>query len=312
MTKKSLLILIILIFAFVALMLVATFFDLQISVALGNAESVFGQFFNYLGELPAWLGIPVACLILFRASEEHKYKKILKPIFLVCVFIGFFLLADYFMDEMTAELKWKYLYVVLFGLTMGILALLGIKNVKTEVFRKLVVFAIFALAIIALSQAVTEILKLIWARQRFRNLQIGNVFDGTAEGYTPWYKPTFGKHDETALYPDALGDKEYSGAYKSFPSGHTAAAASLFAVIILPEIFEKLKKYKPLFYAVPTAFTVLVAISRIVNRAHFLSDVTVAAFYTVGIVFLIKYILKKIWLKRKLPYYECFCAETAE
>jgi len=291
-------------------MAVATFFDLQISIAIGNADSVFGQFFNYLGEFPAWFGIPVACLIFFRAVKG-KYVKILKPVFLAFTFVGFFFLADYLMDEMTADLKWKYLYVTLFGLTMTGFAVLVTKKTDGKFFEKLMIFAVLTLTLIAVSQGITEILKLIWSRQRFRNLQAGNVFMGTSEGFTPWYLPTLGKHDPTALYSDVLGGKGDSGAYKSFPSGHTAAAASSFAIIILPDIFEKLKKYRAVFYAAPVLFTVLVAISRIVNRAHYLSDVTVAGFYTAGIAFLFRFLIIKIWKKYKLPCYEALSEKEA-
>ncbi len=306
MTKRSLIGLIVAVFTFVGLMIVATFYDLEISIALANADSVFGQFFNYLGEFPAWAGIPIGLLILFRGAKGLKYEKILRPILLVGTAVGFFLLADFLMEEMTADLKWKYLYVVLFALTMTGFSLLAVKNVSDETFKKLTTFAILLLAVIAVSQGITTVLKYIWSRQRFRNLQVGNVAFGTAEGFSPWYLPTIGKHDPNHLYPDVLGGKDIDGAYRSFPSGHTTAAAASFAIIILPETFKKLKKYQVLFYALPIAYTVLVAVSRIVNRAHYLSDVTVGGFMTVGVAFLLKYIIKKVWTKYRLATYELF------
>ena len=307
MSKKSLVGLVASIVSFVALMIVATFYDLQISVAIGNADSVYGQFFNFLGETPLWFGIPLSFLILFRAVDKsNKFYKWLKPVLLICVFVGFFFFARYLMDEMTAELKWKYLYVSLFGLAMTGVALLCVKNIDDEVFKKLVIFAILTLAIIVVSQALVTAMKHIWSRQRFRNLQVGNVYLGTSEGFTPWYKPTFGRHNPDVLYPDALGGKSDKGAYRSFPSGHTAAAAVTFAITILPDLFEKLKKYKAVFYVVPVVYTALVAVSRIVNRAHYLSDVTVGGFLTAGIAFLFKYLIQKIWIKRKFYGYENF------
>lgn len=307
MTKKALTGFIVSVAAFVALMLVATFYDLEISVAVGNASSVYGQFFNYLGETPLWLGIPVAFLILYRAVDKNnRFYKWLRPVLLLCTFVGFFFFARYLMDEMTAELKWKYLYVTLFGLTMTGVALLCVRKTDDAIFKKLVVFAVFLLLLIAVSQGIITAMKYIWSRQRFRNLQIGNVSFGTSEGFTPWYLPNLGEHNPDALYPDVLGGKEYSGAYRSFPSGHTAAAAVSFAVVLLPELFDGLKKYKAVFFAAPTVYTVLVGVSRIVNRAHYLSDVTIGGFLTVGIAFLLKYIIKKVWQKYHLAGAECF------
>lgn len=310
MTKKSLTALIISIFCFVALMIIATFWDLNISVAIGNADSVYGQFFNYLGEFPAWFGIPLSFLIFYRAYQSCG-KKWLKYIFLVGVFAGFFFLARYLMSEMTAELKWKYLYVTLFGLTMTAIACLWIRGLKEETAKKLVVFAVLLIALIAVSQGITTVLKYVWSRQRFRTLQIGNTYAGTSEGFTPWYKPTFGNHDPTALYPDVLGGKGEEGAYRSFPSGHTAAAAASFAIIVLPDIFDKLKKYRAVFYVVPVIYTVLVGVSRIVNRAHYLSDVTIAGFYTAGLAYLFRFVLKKIRIKYKPSFLEGLPTESA-
>lgn len=310
MTKKSLTALIISIFCFVALMIIATFFDLNISVAIGNADSVYGQFFNYLGEFPAWFGIPLSFLIFYRAYQSSG-KKWLKYIFLIGVFAGFFFLARYLMSEMTAELKWEYLYVTLFGLTMTVIACLWIRGLKEETAKKLVVFAVLLIALIAVSQGITTVLKYVWSRQRFRTLQIGNTYAGTSEGFTPWYKPTFGNHDPTALYPDVLGGKGEEGAYRSFPSGHTAAAAASFAIIVLPDIFDKLKKYRVVFYVVPVIYTVLVGVSRIVNRAHYLSDVTIAGFYTAGLAFLIRFVLKKIRIKYNPSFLEGLPTESA-
>lgn len=301
MTKKSAIALFACVATFAALLAIATFFDLQISIAIGNADSVFGQFFNYLGETPAWLGLPAACLIIYQAiRKEHKFYKWLKPIALAITFVGFFLFARYLMDEMFIELKWSYLYMVVFGAVMTFLAVVATNRVDKAIFEKLMIFAVLVLVCLAVSQGLVTILKYLWSRQRFRNLQVGNVVGGTSTGFTPWYMPALGKHDPGALYADLSGGKEYSGAYKSFPSGHTAAAGISFAVIIIPEIFEKAKKYKIWFYVLPAIYTVLVAVSRIVNRAHYLSDVLFGGTISVTSVFVFKYVLKKIWLKYNL------------
>ena len=55
---------------FIALLLVATFYDLQISVALGNGDSLFGQFFRLWGEVTGWIVIPICAAILLRACDK--------------------------------------------------------------------------------------------------------------------------------------------------------------------------------------------------------------------------------------------------
>lgn len=307
MTKKNLIALLACIGSFVALLIIATFFDLQINIAIGNADSVFGQFFNILGETPAWLGMPVAALILYQAvGKENRFYKWLKPLLFVATLVAFYFFVRYLMDETVVNLKWKWLYTGVFALVITVLSVLATNKIDKAVCEKLVIFAILLLVAIAVSQGIVTVLKYIWSRQRFRNLQAGNIPGGDTVGFTPWYKPTLGKHDENALYADALGGKEYSGAYKSFPSGHTAAAGVSFAIIILPELFRKLKKYGVWFYTVPAVYMLLVAVSRIVNRAHYLSDVLFGGAISVACVFIFKFVLKKIWIKYNWVGAECF------
>lgn len=276
---------------FVALLLVATFYDLQISVALGNADSLFGQFFRLWGESVGWLMIPIGGAILFCACDKKsKIGKILAGIWLIVVFVGWYLSVSYFLEEFTGDsyIEGKYgspynslpLYNVTFALIFTGLHIWAVSKIKKETLAKLVIFALAMLIALAINQIITTVLKNVWTRQRFRNLDIGN--GGTSSnGFTPWYKAGLGQNREAATYyvEDTAGMMQ-KDAYKSFPSGHTSTAAISLVLIMLPNKFEKLKKFKICFYIVPIVFTVLVAISRIVNRAHYLSDVLFGA--TIG------------------------------
>lgn len=270
---------------FVALLLVATFYDLQINIALGNANSLYGQFFRLWGEVTGWIVIPICAAILLRACDKKtKAGKVLAAVWAVVLVIGWFLTINYFMEEFTGDSYIEGMYgspygylpfhSVVFALIVSALHVWGIYKVKETTIKKLVFFAVAMLIALALSQLVTTIMKNIWTRQRFRNLGVGN--GGTSsDGFTPWYQPGLGKNKEAATYyvEDSVGGMLKKDAYKSFPSGHTSAAALSIGLIMLPDIFEKLKKYKVWFYVAPIVYTVLVAISRIVNRAHYLSDV---------------------------------------
>lgn len=270
--------------AFVAILLVATFYDLQINIALGNANSFFGQFFRLWGEAIGWIVIPIAAGILMRASNRKMLAgKILTGVWAAVMLVGWFLTIRYFLEEFTGDsyieslygspYKWLTVHsVVLAIIASGINAWAAFR-IKEENVGKLVFFAVVLIIALALSQLVTTVLKNIWTRQRFRNLDIGN--GGTSsEGFTPWYQPGLGKNKAAATYyvEDSAGMPK-SDAYKSFPSGHTSAAALTLSIVVIPELFEKVKKYKVWFWICPIVFTVLVAISRMVNRAHYLSDV---------------------------------------
>lgn len=269
---------------FVALLLVATFYDLQISVALGNADSLFGQFFRLFGEATGWIIVPFAGAVLFCSTDKKTIiGRLLTVVWGIVVVVGWFLTVSYFVEEFTGDsyrdglygspYNSLILYDVVFALIISFFHIFIVSKLKKETISKLVIFSIAMIIALALSQIVTTVLKNVWTRQRFRNLDIGN--GGTSSnGFTPWYIPGLGKNREAALYyvEDVAGMMK-EDAYKSFPSGHTSAAAMSFIVVMLPDIFEKLKKYKVWFYVGPIVYTALVAVSRIVNRAHFLSDV---------------------------------------
>ena len=80
---------------------------------------------------------------------------------------------------------------------------------------------------------------------------------------------------------------------KSFPSGHTYCAAITFALICLPDLFESFKKrwVKAICWTVPAAYTLTVAISRIVVGAHYLSDVLVGGTLAFTLVIVIREVL---------------------
>ena len=58
---------------FVVLALVAAFCDLQINKALYNPDSLYGQFFQKLGEWPSYLTPAVAGCILFYQPWGRNY-----------------------------------------------------------------------------------------------------------------------------------------------------------------------------------------------------------------------------------------------
>lgn len=282
---------------FVGVMTIATFFDLEISIAIGSATSFFGKFFADIGEFPSWITLPIAGVILYQAvNKDNKYCAWLKGVFLFVTLAGFLLLFRWINKRLFKDLEWEYLYICLFAVIGTWLSIVSTNHIDKQIMSKLVVFALFMLICVAISQGIVTLLKAVWGRQRFRNLEVGNIPLGSSKGFTPWYLPAFFVPNVANYFPDMAGMSE-SGAFKSFPSGHTAAAGMSFCIVMLPELFDKFKNYKIWFYVAPTIYTVLVAVSRIVNRAHYLSDVTFSFGMMILIVFLTKAIIFKIQKK---------------
>lgn len=143
-----------------------------------------------------------------------------------------------------------------FGLWVGSL-------IKPETMKRLLKFALFALVFMVAALIVMQIMKMLWGRMRYRDM----LSAGTTEGFTPWYVVNIGNGEE---------------AYKSFPSGHTSSAANIFILAALCDVFPRLNNFRAraVINTGCFIFTVLVAVSRIVNCAHFLSDVLAGGYIT--------------------------------
>ena len=77
----------------------------------------------------------------------------------------------------------------------------------------------------------------------------------------------------------------------SFPSGHTASAAMFFPIMFLPLYIEKFNNKKGIALCIifPIVATLIVALSRIVVGAHYMSDVLVGGTMTlVSSIFALK------------------------
>jgi len=250
----------------VALLIVAAFRDYQLDAALNAPENAFGQFLAHYGELPVYLVIPFAFAVLFRAAEG-KGKKILfgALYFLAGILFGIQFTERWYSGDL------KSVFAVLTGLVIALLGLLLVLRISPETIKRLKPFALFILMSAACTAIATESMKQIWGRVRYRDLA------GTAD-FTAWYLPQ-----------GRTGNK-------SFPSGHTSAAASIFALIALPDVFSKLKKLEFPFFLLAAAFTFAVGVSRMIVGAHYLSDIAMGAM----LGFCFYSLFRKVYLEKRV------------
>jgi len=250
----------------IVLLIVAAFRDYQLDASLNAPENVFGQFLAHYGELPVYLVIPFAFAVLLRAAES-KGKKIL---FGVLYFAAGILFGIQFTERWYSG-DLKTVFAVLTGLALALLCLLLLRRISPETIKRLKPFALFILMSAACTALATEGMKQIWGRVRFRDL------DSQAQ-FIAWYLPQ-----------GRTGNK-------SFPSGHTSAAASIFALIALPDVFAKLKKLELPFFLIAAAFTFAVGISRMIVGAHYLSDIAMGAM----LGFCFYSLFRKIYLEKRI------------
>ena len=140
--------------------------------------------------------------------------------------------------------------------------------------------------IIALAAAISSLtthffIKPFFGRERFRAI---HYFDCTShaiadQGFTRWYVLNGNASDIAASFNDSFVTKDF---FKSFTSGHTTSCSMVYVIMLLPLLYDyfKSKKGKILCVAIPITIMALVATSRIVMGAHYLSDVLVGG--TIG------------------------------
>ena len=110
------------------------------------------------------------------------------------------------------------------------------------------------------SMFIVEGIKPIWGRVRFRSMQ--ENFDL----FTRWYSVNGQKYFTSVSAKEEI---------KSFPSGHSQWAGNTLSLSLLFLVNPKFKDRENLVIGIAMAYAGIVMFSRMMQGAHFLSDVTV-------------------------------------
>lgn len=280
---------------FSGLLITATFTDLQVSRALTKgvlpagryyADDFFGVLFECIGTCPelllSALCAEIITLYAARLMKKGLWRTTVMTVGAVAI-PGLYLwefndLLDYVFRhvEVPAE-RPAFLWGIgtFLALLCALLGTLAVNNFSDESLRKLLKFAVIALCTIVAGILLVQVIKNPVGRMRYRSM---NVIDDYS-GYTRWYVVN-GQPDKEMMRA-VFGTAD---AYKSFPSGHTRAAAGAFYLTVMASVIGvKHKGLKAALWIFAFAFTVTVAVSRIMVGAHFFSDVLVGG--TIGFLF---------------------------
>jgi len=280
-----------------------TIYDLQISNALADltegsyhSQNLYAIIFECVGEDVLYLLLLCAFEILFfyflRNSLRKKWVTVSLLVILcvcsvVCAFYGLNKTLGYIcdytsfgLDDFVASTLGK-VAILGFSTIISFVIFLLFGKIKNETIVSLSGFALAVLIVAALSNGIVQGSKLIFDRARYRSM----VYEGYTnfEYYTNWFVINTNKFSSISAF-----SSEY---FKSFPSGHTCAAASIFLLILLPDFLQKTntKKWKVTFYSVAIIYTLAVSISRIVAGAHFFTDVFIGGMVTIALVIIVKW-----------------------
>lgn len=247
----------------------ASVYDLQISLSVADEGSIFGRILEIFGEPPAILFTSFNFSLIFSHFWRHPERKRRHIVFSILALVGsagtvFYTAgatADYFLDWLGGNEKAATVAVVFTSAAVSMLLIFASLKMSRKTVERFYRAAGRAALAGVLTFAIIWAFKLCWGRVRFRQLEDISQF-------TSWYLP-----------------QGFTG-YFSFPSGHTANATVISACIyyfeFIPKRFEKIK---PLFCAVIAVWIPLVAISRVLVGAHYLSDVLFGGAITAAIVY---------------------------
>lgn len=341
--KKTLISLALTLTVIAGLLAVASFFDLQISKILTKgsldageyiSHSGFALFFEAVGSSALYIMLSVAGVISFwygiRLNKHMAIRIIYAFIGAVLVLVGFYMtFSDIFeyvgafvgqrltekgatdvLIENAEELMGS-LYIDAICLVMAVasgLALISLwKRVKKEDNEKYIRWSYAIICTVAF-YLIVHFIKSPIGRVRFRAMnylspEYANAFDF----YTPWYVIN-GKRKLYDLVNANESNTLYnfvSDACKSFPSGHTFSAGMLYTLLALPYLNEKFAKRssRAILWTVTIAYTGIVAISRIVAGAHYMSDVLVGGSLSFGGAM----ITREIFVCKGLHFKQLFC-----
>lgn len=258
----------------VALVLVGSFWDLQISELLFDRTvlsdprhaNVFGVFGAAFGEVPLGLAMVTAGTLFIAYRERNKtWTMILQLVggillFLVGTLLVMYLPSRYLPISLVATTIIGAVIVV--AVTWGVLKLASGADGKLALRVALVLFVVAVVELV-----LVNVIKIGWERPRMRMLEemAGEGIDGL--GFNSWWQ--IGDAAKAEVTGTGLIEHEE---FKSFPSGHTANAALLIMLTVLPVLRPALEKWKGAFFWIGAVWAFMVAFSRMVMGAHFLTD----------------------------------------
>lgn len=240
----------------IALLFIATLFDLQISLAV-YGKNLFSAVFEIVGEIPiTFLALLGAVILLRSRSKKNKAVNIAlaAAYSLLAALFAFMLgfMTTNYINENIARALPSFVPVII-GAAGLVGAILLARGISEENARAAVTFAILAVVYLLLIVIVMNALKSVWGRMRMREMT-----DPLSQ-FTPWYIIT------------SRGG--FDNRYASFPSGHSMNSAGVILLLMLPPFMPKLRGREKLLRGVAYAWALVVGFSRVVAGAHFSTDV---------------------------------------
>jgi|LGOV01.1.fsa_nt_gb membrane-associated phospholipid phosphatase len=260
---------------FVILMAVLAIGDLDftISEAIINEDSIWARFFDIFGEIPAYGGIILAITLLYGGRNRsikwwNTVSSIITVVFLSMssLFMTLGVTRYIFHEKMDTITTFAYVVMIIMTIIIIVLALY-LAHTKGHKFVGFKKYAWLIILLVLSEGIIVNIIKGVWARPRMRSINDVSQFKH-------WYE---------------INGWTTDNELKSFPSGHTSNG---FVIIAYMMFVPYLKSIKMNYFIIGAViWGTLVALSRVVLGAHFLSDVLVGSYITIFLFLLYERII---------------------
>jgi membrane-associated phospholipid phosphatase len=263
---------------FAALLVIASFFDLQIDEYIYNPQSAFARFFAIVGMFPQDALLLLAPAMILAALFE--LRRTIKAAVTAAAGVAVILVTAaslYYnlpgIAQGTGISLTIVTAVVCFLILVFFLAALPFAKKKPG---ELLITALIGFIAFNVGYLILQTLKTTWGRMRFYKM------DDPAVQFTKWYIPQ---------------GKSASDTFKSFPSGHSFSGMCAVWFALWYNFIDALKKYSPVILAAALLFGFSVMLSRMIYGRHFLSDVTVGAALSLASFALAKSLVTRVFRK---------------
>lgn len=250
---------------FSALAVLFGIYDLPISQCVVDTASPFGLGMELLGMLVAPYLVTSSGMVIFsycqkQAGLRHRLTGMLLGGMLAAGGLAY---AGWIYAQ--ASLAICIAAVLLTGAAAGGLAYYLLPKTAEELWEFFKI-SVTGVVYMVLVMVVINLFKIFWGRVRFREME------GDFSLFSPWYLP------------------QGINGHRSFPSGHTSNAATLYIVTMFAPLCRK-NWQKMLCYLIPILWILVMAVSRVLVGAHFASDVLFGAGISIALFYLARQIV---------------------
>ncbi len=253
--------------AIIFAMVMGTLYDYRISQELYDAASKFGVFFAAYGPAPNYLLVVWTGVLLMVHSHPVKENTAkVQRIFGVFFAIAGTAVLGYAAAKYVPGMHMAVSILIACGISL-VTSLFILYMVKETSYRNIIKLCVVMVIMAAAGPLIVNLIKTPWSRPRMRLI---SSEAGIAAGleFQPWY------HFGNSLKETMIAAGTKADDFKSFPSGHTAAATCALALYFIASVSPKFEKKKHRILVLALIWAALTALSRIIAGAHFLTDVT--------------------------------------